>query len=207
MRHLWFAGIALFLVMTATAHGQWTVTTYNQIVGHPEITSMAIADQYFSGARPQRFNATSQVAAVDLFESGGPGQFTINNPFPGLDNLPAVGDTNDYTARVTGTLVVNTAGPYDFLTDSDDGNRFRLDLNQNGTFEDATESIVPDGGLQGTARRSDLQSSTSPRATTTMKSASLNAAAELRSMPVTELMGLERSSSSAMQLAALERPD
>lgn len=135
------------------ANAAWYVTTYNQIVGQPEINSMAIADAYFSGARPTRFVSTSQITQADLFESGGPGQFSINNPFPGVDGGGAggaPGDTNDYTARMTGTLVVNTPGSYDFFTDSDDGNRFRLDLNQNSTFEDATESILPDGGLQGT---------------------------------------------------------
>jgi hypothetical protein len=135
------------------ANAAWHVTTYNQIVGQPEINSMANADAYFSGARPQRFSATSQITMGDLWENGGNGQFTINNLFPGLDGGGAGGtptDTNDYTARMTGTLVVNTAGSYDFFTDSDDGNRFRLDLNQNSTFEDVTESILPDGGLQGT---------------------------------------------------------
>jgi hypothetical protein len=63
-----------------------------------------------------------------------------------------VGDTNDYTARITGTLVVNTAGAYDFFTDSDDGNRFRLDINRDGVFQ-ANESIVPDGGLQGAGQQ------------------------------------------------------
>jgi hypothetical protein len=109
---------------------------------------MAIADQYFSGAFASRFMGNSTVTMVDLAQGTG-GQFAINNPFPGLDNIPSATDTDDFTARITGTLVVNTAGMYDFFTDSDDGNRFRLDLNRNGTFEDATESIVPDGGLQG----------------------------------------------------------
>jgi len=141
------ATLAALLLIVSTAHAQWQITTYQ---GSPEITTMRVADMYFSGARPSRFDATTNtLTMVDLFESGGNGQFTINNPFPGIDNMPAVGDTNDYTARVTGTLAVTTAGPYDFFTDSDDGNRFRLDLNRNGTFE-ASESIVPDGGLQGT---------------------------------------------------------
>jgi len=141
---------ATAFVATESAQAQWTISTYKAIPGNPEITTITIADEYYTGARPSRFVGNSSVSALDLFESGGFGQFLINNPFPGLDNLPAIGDTNDYTARATGTLVVNTAGAYDFFTDSDDGNRFRLDLNQNGTFEDATESIVPDGGLQGT---------------------------------------------------------
>jgi hypothetical protein len=142
------AAVVLSIAMAATAHGQWTITTYTN--PGVEITSMSIADQVFSGARPQRFDATTTVAQVDLFENGGNGQFLINNAFPGMDQNENPGDTRDFTARVTGTLVVNTAGPYDFFTDSDDGNRFRLDLNQNGTFEDGTESILPDGGLQGT---------------------------------------------------------
>ncbi len=144
------ASAAVALLGAGSARADWTITTYKQIPGNPGISSMAIADEYFTGARATRFEGTSTVPQVDLFESGGPGQFAINHPFPGLDNFPAAGDTNDYTARITGTLVVNTPGDYDFFTDSDDGNRFRLDLNQNGTFEDATESIVPDGGLQGT---------------------------------------------------------
>jgi hypothetical protein len=130
------------------ANADWTVTTYNQIVGNPDVTSMAIADSYFTGARPSRFVGTSTVTEVDLGQGGG-GQFAINHPFPGLDNIPSASDTDDFTARIWGTLVVNTAATYDFFTDSDDGNRFRLDLNQNGAYEDATESIVPDGGLQG----------------------------------------------------------
>jgi hypothetical protein len=136
------------LIVPSKAHADWTITTYKQIPGNPEINTIEQADQYFTGARPTRFVGTGTVTQVDLAEGTG-GQFAINNPFPGLDNLPAVGDTNDYTARITGTLVVNTAGSYNFFTDSDDGNRFRLDLNRNGTFEDATESIVPNGGLQG----------------------------------------------------------
>lgn len=149
------AALAGLLLLAATeARADWKVTTYKSD-SHPEITSMAIADEYFTGARPARFTGTTTVAMVDLAEGGG-GQFTINNAFPGLDNLPVAGDTNDYTARITGTLVVNTAGSYNFFTDSDDGNRFRLDLDQDGLFEDfgdleghPEESIVPDGGLQG----------------------------------------------------------
>ena len=88
------------------------------------------------------------MAQVDLGQGAG-GQFAIDNPFPGLDASPSATDTDDFAARIWGTLTVDTAATYDFFTDSDDGNRFRLDLNQNGTYEDATESIVPDGGLQG----------------------------------------------------------
>jgi hypothetical protein len=149
----WSAALAgLFVLVLSEAKANWTITTY---MGNPVITTMGIADQYFTGALPQRFVGTGTVTHANLWENGGLGQFADappNNPqfaFPGLDNLPTAGDTNDYTARITGTLVVAAADTYHFFTDSDDGNRFRLDLNQNGTFEDATESIVPNGGLQG----------------------------------------------------------
>jgi hypothetical protein len=141
---------ALFLALSQ-AQAQWTITTYYRGAPNPpQITSMAIADQYFTGALPSRFVGTSTVTQVDLFQNGANGQFLTNNPFPGLDSVPTAGDTDDFVARVTGTLVVAAPGAtYHFFTDSDDGNRFRLDINQNGTFQDATESIVPDGGLQG----------------------------------------------------------
>lgn len=148
LRLLSAALVGLLAIGLQEAQAAWTVTTYNQIVGNPDVTSMAIADTYYSGARPSRFVGTSTVTEVDLGQGPG-GQFAINHPFPGLDNIPSATDTDDFTARIWGTLKVDIAGSYDFFTDSDDGNRFRLDLNQNGTYEDATESIVPDGGLQG----------------------------------------------------------
>ena len=147
-----FAAMAM-----SQAHAAWTITTYRAAPPDPPlITSMEIADQYFTGALPQRFMAESTVTHVNLFENGGHGQFATNEfEFPGLDkneNMEMT-DTRDFTARISGTLRVADNIPagtrYHFFTDSDDGNRFRLDINQNGTFEDATESIVPDGGLQG----------------------------------------------------------
>jgi hypothetical protein len=120
---------------------------------------MAIADQYFTGALPSRFDQSGAITHVNLWESGGHGQFGNSPPgvpefaFPGVDQNAGPGDTNDYTARITGTIRVAASTPagtkYNFFTDSDDGNRFRLDINRNGTFEDETESILPDGGLQG----------------------------------------------------------
>jgi PEP-CTERM motif len=156
--------IVLALAMSQ-AHAAWTITTYQ---GMPTITNMAIADQYFTGALPQRFVADGTVTHVNLWENGGNGQFADSAPFnpqfafPGLDkNENGVDDTRDFTARISGTLRVAPTVPagtkYHFFTDSDDGNRFRIDLNQNGTFEDATESVVPDGGLQGAGDTSQMQ--------------------------------------------------
>jgi hypothetical protein len=160
LRHLGRFAIALSIfaaLAVSQAQAAWTITTYQ---GLPTITSMSIADQYFTGALPQRFVAEGTVSHVNLWENGGHGQFgnvagvTPEFAFPGVDQNEGAGDTRDFTARISGTLrVASTVPPalarYHFFTDSDDGNRFRLDLNQNGTFEDASESIVPDGGLQG----------------------------------------------------------
>jgi hypothetical protein len=156
-----FAALAM-----STANAAWTITTYRAAPPDPpQITSMAIADQYFTGALAQRFMAESTVTHVNLYETGGNGQFadTAATPqfaFPGLDkNENGTTDTADFTARITGTIRVAASTPagtrYNFFTDSDDGNRFRLDINRNGTFEDATESIVPDGGLQGSGDTSN----------------------------------------------------
>lgn len=148
------AALAGALVLCLSeAHASWTITTYSLPADQrpaPQITTMALADQYFT-VGPKLQESTGTVTQVDLFQTGGVGQFTINNPFPGL-----TGDTEDFVARITGTLVFSTQRRLDFFTDSDDGNRFRLDLDRDGIFEDfgdlegnPEESIVPDGGLQG----------------------------------------------------------
>ena len=49
---------------------------------------------------------------------------------------------------MVGTITVNTAASYNFWNNVDDGNRMRIDLNQDNIFQ-AAESLVPDGGLQG----------------------------------------------------------
>jgi hypothetical protein len=136
------AVLVLSAGMFSPAHAQWTITTYLHPVGNPPIASMRLADQYFTGVKPQRFTGTSAVAIVDLWDGVEfSGQFQINHPFPGLDNVPGPINTDQFVARVTGALAVNTPGPYDFST-LFSTNRFRLDLNQNGTFEE-TETIAP----------------------------------------------------------------
>lgn len=154
--------IAILVLSAASTQAQWKITTYKAPPpSPPPITSMAIADQYMSGAFASRFMATSTVTHVNLWENGGHGQFgnvPPNNPefaFPGLDQNAGAGDTNDFVARVSGTFVVAAANTYHFFTDSDDGNRFLLDLNQNGSFDLPAESIVPDGGLQGSCEPGD----------------------------------------------------
>jgi hypothetical protein len=94
MGRLALAVFAANAVVISAAHAQWTITTYLHPVGNSPITSMRLADQYFSGAKPQRFTGTSAVAMVDLWEGpGSSGLFPINNPFPGLDKVPGPNHT------------------------------------------------------------------------------------------------------------------
>src|SRR5262245_10261363 len=117
-----FVGWAVALTITHTsllsqAHALWTITTYLSKLGSPQITSTAVADRYLSGELPARFTGTGTIPEVDLFENGGAGQFMINHPFPGADMNTGPDDTDDFATVVAGTLVVNTAGSYDFFTD------------------------------------------------------------------------------------------
>jgi hypothetical protein len=148
----------LFLVVTQ-AQGQWTITTYKGTAQNPPpITTMAIADQYFTGALPSRFTGESTIAQIDLFENGGQGQFTVNNPFPNLDKNIGPMDTDDFAARITGTLVVAADNNYNFFSDSDDGTQLFIDLDRDGTFEDAAsgELVIDAGFLQGAGNPGDL---------------------------------------------------
>jgi hypothetical protein len=153
-----FAALASVLFLVASqAQGQWTITTYKRAAQNPPpITTMAIADQYFSGAFPTRFMGESTITMIDLFENGGQGQFTVNNPFPGLDKNIGPTDTDDFAVRVTGALVVAADNNYNFFTDSDDGTQLRIDLDRNGSFQDATELVVDANYLQGSGNPGDL---------------------------------------------------
>lgn len=143
------------IALAAQVRADWTINTYLSALGSPQITTTAIADKYLSGELPARFTDMGTISEVDLFENGGTGQTTFDHPFPGLDFNEADGSTSDYATQVTGTLVVASTIRVDFWTDTDDGNRLRIDLNRNGTYEDFTptgalnESVVRDGGLQG----------------------------------------------------------
>jgi hypothetical protein len=71
--------------------------------------------------------------------------------FPGGQSAPGLtGDVNDYVAVGTGLLKIGPgqAGEYVFRSNTDDGGRLKIDLNQNGTF-DAGESVIDRDVLQG----------------------------------------------------------
>jgi hypothetical protein len=61
------------------------------------------------------------------------------------------GDVNDYVAVGTGLLVVGPgqAGDYVFRSNTDDGGRLKIDLNQDGSFDPASEWVIDHDVLQG----------------------------------------------------------
>ncbi len=63
------------------------------------------------------------------------------------DPTSASVDVEDYAFVARGTLQVDQSGDYTFGVNSDDGNRLRVDLNQNGAFE-ADEILIITPGVQ-----------------------------------------------------------
>lgn len=90
------------------------------------------------------------------FADGADGDFTTGNVgFPG-------GGGDNFAMRVTGTLVVNTAGEYTFVVNCDDGARLSLDLNGDGDFADPGEVIIIDDGSHGPSASSGRVSISRP---------------------------------------------
>jgi hypothetical protein len=65
--------------------------------------------------------------------------------YPALPNLTS---QNFWSARWDGSLIADFTGLHTFFTDSDDGGRFYIDINQNGTFE-ANERVINNWVDQG----------------------------------------------------------
>jgi CotH kinase protein/Concanavalin A-like lectin/glucanases superfamily/Fn3 associated/Lamin Tail Domain/PA14 domain len=56
---------------------------------------------------------------------------------------------DDFAVRATAVLVVNDSDSYTLNINNDDGGRLRIDLNNNGSFNDAGETIINDDVLAG----------------------------------------------------------
>ncbi|HEX5175528.1 MAG TPA: chitobiase/beta-hexosaminidase C-terminal domain-containing protein, partial [Chthoniobacteraceae bacterium] len=56
---------------------------------------------------------------------------------------------DDFVLRATAVLVVPSTGEYTFNINNDDGGRLRIDLNNDGDFNDAGETIINDDALHG----------------------------------------------------------
>ncbi len=93
------------------------------------INSLATADTAISGVnnRPgSPVNASAQVLDYVDAAAGNAGNFSLNNPFPGL-NI----NIDDFALRATATIFISgdQAGDWTFGTNADDGVRLRIDGN------------------------------------------------------------------------------
>ncbi len=95
---------------------------------------------------PGTLRGTEMLQVFNILGTGGDGDFPNGNPVPGLPD-PA----DDYVVVGTGLLVVGAdqAGDYTFRSNTDDGGRLKLDLNQNGVFDDGAETVINQDVLQG----------------------------------------------------------
>jgi hypothetical protein len=145
-------GISVVASGAAPAYADWTVTTHDAPgTGAVTIDSFAKADPVFDSPPAGYTVDNSTVPVADLYQNGGTGTFTgAGFDLPFGPNFPVNTDIDDFVTRVTGRLT-SAGGAFDFFTDTDDGGRFRLDLNRNGVFTDPgeelvfTEAIAPNG--------------------------------------------------------------
>ncbi len=79
------------------------------------------------------------LSLANMLDTSGTGHFGADSSVPGISN----GD--NYAVRTTGTLHVIEAGDYTFGVNTDDGARLRIDLDQNGTYDD----VIVDDVLSG----------------------------------------------------------
>lgn len=95
---------------------------------------------------PGTIKGTEQRDVFNIVNTGG-----NDADFPGGQTAPGLtGDVEDYIAVGTGYVKVGPgqAGDYIFRSNTDDGGRLRLDLNQDGVF-DSSEAIIDHDVLQG----------------------------------------------------------
>ncbi len=89
-------------------------------VASTQVTNLGIVDQLVNGTLPS-VTATATVAQADFSDFGSAnGNWPYNNPIPG-------GGGEDYAIVSTGSINVNTAGPFTFAISNDDGGRLRID--------------------------------------------------------------------------------
>ncbi|MBI1374069.1 MAG: LEPR-XLL domain-containing protein, partial [Phycisphaera sp.] len=74
---------------------------------------------------------------ADMLSSGSDGRFAVDYAVPG-------GLADNFSVFTTGYLVVVADGTYTFGTNTDDGSRLRIDLDQSGTFDGGAEDLIVD---------------------------------------------------------------
>lgn len=126
--------------------GALTGTTYKSIVTPGQLINNFAEAQAVIDA-PGTLLGSGQFDVFNFVGNGADGDFSGGVAPPGT-----VGNVEDYVAVGTGILVVGPgqAGEYIFRSNSDDGGRLKIDLDQNGSFEEPAEWVVNQDVLQGT---------------------------------------------------------
>ncbi len=82
------------------------------------VTSLAIAEQVIGNTQYQAATATEQASFINYFNTGTPGNFDNDRPFPGT-TMDA--DVEDFVILVTGLVHIPSAGQWTVGVNSDDG--------------------------------------------------------------------------------------
>jgi hypothetical protein len=125
--------------------GMFSGATYKSIVTPGQVINN-FADAQAVINTPGALLASAKMDVFNLVGNGSDGDFADGVAPPGIS-----GDVDDYVVVGSGYLKVgpDQAGNYTFRSNTDDGGRLKLDLNQNGTFEQPDEWIIDQDVLQG----------------------------------------------------------
>ena len=131
----------------------WTVTLYKS--GGTQISNLTLAQQLINGtiargnvtvggvatATPITIVNQPRINYADVASSGAFG----GDAWPTANFGSAAID--DFVIRATAVLLVASTGEYTFNINNDDGGRLRIDLNNDGDFTDAGETVINDDAL------------------------------------------------------------
>lgn len=133
----------------------WTVTLYKS--ASTQINNLTQAQQLMDGtitrgnvtvggvAKPTPITITDQ-PRINYADVASAGVFS-GDTWPTASFGTAAID--DFVLRATAVLVVASTGEYTFNINNDDGGRLRIDLNNDGDFNDPGEVIISDDALHG----------------------------------------------------------
>ena len=106
--------------------------------GSSTVSNLAQAEAVVASPPGQTSQTTT--ATFNFFNSGGEGRYAGNISPPPLNSV----DIEDFVVEGTGIITIPTSGTWSFGVNSDDGNRIQIDLNKDGDFLDAGETVSDD---------------------------------------------------------------
>lgn len=96
------------------------------IKANVEIDHLSVAEDVLNDPSKQEWTVTESTTVIDYFNEGESGNYSNDNPFPGID----LTDEDDFVVYVTGRVVIPVAASWSFGVNSDDG--FSLELTGGG---------------------------------------------------------------------------